>query len=410
MKAFNKLIVFVCILAVCIVAGVNICFTKITVPEGRQYRVDASRAAAVIEQNGMESLVLSDYPSLAAVVAIDGSEGITGGQNDYLIKEINGRLYRFDYTASSGIEHEYLILMNIALGAMFVLVASVLFYLRYRIIKPFLLLRDMPAELSKGNLTTPLNENRQRYFGRFLWGMDMLREKLEQNRQKELELQAERKKLILSLSHDIKIPLSAIKLYSKSISKGLYTGEEKQAEIAEKITLKADEIEHYVSEIVTASREDFLSLDVKDGQFYLSEVIKRISEYYTAKLKLLRTDFCISEYNDCIINGDVDRAVEVIQNIIENAIKYGDGKSIAISVTEEDGCRLVSVTNTGCTLPQSELPHMFDSFWRGSNADKEKGSGLGLYICRRLINKMGGEVFAEMKDGNMTVTAVFCPS
>jgi len=410
MKAFNRLTAFVIILAAMIFAAVNIRFADISSPEGRQYRVDASRAAAVIEQNGLGALELSDYPTLTAVVPVEGSEDLEGRQSDYLIKKIGGGLYRFDYTAASDIEKEFALTANIAVGAMLVLVAAVLLYMRRRIIKPFYLLRDMPVELSKGNLTMPLKENRQRYFGRFIWGMDMLREKLEQNRQTELSLQAERKKLILSLSHDIKIPLSAIKLYSKSISKGLYTDKERQAEIAEKINEKADEIEQYVSEIVTASRDDFLSLEVNEGQFYLSDMIGRISAYYKDKLKLLKTEFAVSDYPNCLISGDCDRAVEVLQNIMENAIKYGDGKRISISISEEEGCRLVTVSNTGCTLSQSELPHMFDSFWRGTNADGESGSGLGLYICRRLMNKMGGEVFAEILGEEMLVTAVFVPA
>jgi signal transduction histidine kinase len=65
------------------------------------------------------------------------------------------------------------------------------------------------------------------------------------------------------------------------------------------------------------------------------------------------------------------------------------------------------VRNSGCSLPDTELPHMFDSFWRGSNANSEKGSGLGLYICRQLMNKMNGEVFAVVQGDDMCVTAVF---
>ncbi len=68
---------------------------------------------------------------------------------------------------------------------------------------------------------------------------------------------------------------------------------------------------------------------------------------------------------DCLICGDIDRSVEVIQNIMENAIKYGDGKSISINLSEEEGCILVSVSNSGCTLPDADLPHVFESFRRG---------------------------------------------
>ncbi|MBR6670391.1 MAG: HAMP domain-containing histidine kinase, partial [Ruminococcus sp.] len=202
--------------------------------------------------------------------------------------------------------------------------------------------------------------------------------------------------------------LLSTKIYSKALSKGLYTNTEKQSEIAESINTKADEIEGYVSEIITASREDFLSFEVDMGEFYLSELVNRIRIYYIEKLSLIKTDFTVGEYIDCLISGDLDRSVEVVQNIMENAIKYGDGKEISIGFSEEDGCILVAVKNSGCTLPDTDLPHIFESFWRGTNAENQKGSGLGLYICRQLMHKMNGEVFAQIKDRDMCVTAVFC--
>ena len=219
--------------------------------------------------------------------------------------------------------------------------------------------------------------------------------------------QQNERRIIASISHDIKTPLSAIKLYSKALSKGLYTGTEKQLEIAESINAKADEIESYVSDIITASREDFLSLEVTIGEFYLSELVNKIRVYYAEKMMLIKTIFKVNEYTDCLISGNIDRSVEVIQNIIENTIKYGDGESVEISFSEEDGCILITVRNSGCTLPDTDLPHIFDSFWRGENAKNKKGSGLGLYISRQLMHKMNGEIFAEIMNGNMYITVVF---
>ena len=115
----------------------------------------------------------------------------------------------------------------------------------------------------------------------------------------------------------------------------------------------------------------------------------------------------VEENDDCILCGDKERAVEVIQNIMENAVKYGDGKRIAIRFSKEENCQLIHISNSGCTLSDSELPHIFDSFWRGSNTGRQSGSGLGLYICRTLMRKMNGDIYAEIKDGDMTVTAVF---
>ena len=317
-------------------------------------------------------------------------------------------MYRFDYTADGSVDKaETIIVVNVILSIMSVVIIAVMIYIRAKILAPFEKLSDIPYELSKGNLTAPVKEAKNRFFGRFVWGVDMLRENMEQQKERELNLQREKKMLLLSLSHDIKTPLSAIKLYSKALSKGLYTDKEKQLEIAENINAKADEIEGYVAGIITASREDFLSLDVNMGEFYLSELVTKIKLYYTEKLSLIKTDFFVGEYGDCLISGDLDRSVEVVQNIMENAIKYGDGKKISISFSKEEGCILIAVKNSGCTLPDTDLPHIFESFWRGANAENLKGSGLGLYICRQLMHKMNGEVFAQIKDGDMCVTAVF---
>ena len=99
--------------------------------------------------------------------------------------------------------------------------------------------------------------------------------------------------------------------------------------------------------------------------------------------------------------------MEVLQNIMENALKYGDGKEIHISFDAEEDCRLVSISNTGEKIPEDELHHIFDSFYRGSNSTKKAGSGLGLYICRKLMKEMDGDVFAAEGVDRFTVTVVF---
>ncbi|WP_310602951.1 sensor histidine kinase [Anaerosporobacter sp.] len=213
--------------------------------------------------------------------------------------------------------------------------------------------------------------------------------------------------MILSISHDIKTPLSAIKLYSKALSKKLYKTEEKQHEIAESINAKADEIENFISQIIKASSEDFLDLQVENTEFYLTDLITKIKNYYSEKLLLLHINFAVGDFSNCLLCGDLNRSIEVLQNIIENAIKYGDGHKISIEFSREEECQLVTVTNSGCTLSENEIPHMFDSFWRGSNVSTSNGSGLGLYICRQLMNKMNGDIYAHMKGEEIEVACVF---
>ncbi|MBQ8724518.1 MAG: HAMP domain-containing histidine kinase [Oscillospiraceae bacterium] len=406
MKAFNKIFAVVIALIIVLFAAANVILLSDTGDFGRPYRVEISRLASEIEKNGYGSIDLTECEYVTSVS--EYGEDFYDSDSDHMICEIDGELYRFDYkTGGSGDKTRLIITVNVLLGIMAAAMLGDMLYIRLKILSPFEKLSDVPYELSKGNLTAPVKETKNRFFGRFIWGVDMLRENMEQQKERELNLQRDKKMLLLSLSHDIKTPLSAIKLYSKALSKGLYASPEKQLEIADSIGAKADEIENYVSQIITASREDFLSLDVNMGEFYLSELVTNIKQYYTEKLSLIRTDFHVDGYGDCLISGDLNRSVEVIQNVIENAVKYGDGKSIAVSFSEEEGCILITVSNGGCTLPDTELPHMFDSFWRGTNAENEKGSGLGLYICRQLMRKMNGEIFAEIRNGNMYVTAVF---
>ena len=408
MKAFNRISAIVIAAIIAVFISANIILLSDNSESGRPYRVEINRIVTEIEKNSLEITDLGDCEYVTGVLRYEDVTDFYNTDSDYVIREINGKLYRIDYKASSNEDStKNIITVNVILGIMTILIISVMLYIKLKILKPFEQLTDIPYELSKGNLTAPVKETKNRFFGRFIWGVDMLRENMEQQKERELDLQKERKMLMLSLSHDIKTPLSAIKLYSKALSKGLYDSKEKQLEIAENINSKADEIENYVSQIITASREDFLSLDVNIGEFYLAELINKISVYYSEKLSLIKTAFTVGDYTNCLISGDIDRSIEVLQNIMENAIKYGDGKSIDISFSEEEGCILVTVRNSGCALPENDLPHIFDSFWRGTNAEKEKGSGLGLYICRQLMHKMNGEVFAEIKNGFMEVTTVF---
>lgn len=405
MKAYDRMLAAVCVLLTA--AAVFICAVMLFPGENtdaRQYRVDAARIAAELETSAPEDIDLSKYETVVGITRINGDRELLGGREDYLLKSVGGSLYRIDYVSKGSARVHPAVIA--ALVLMLLLPTVTLLVIRTRVIKPFFVMREVPYELSKGNLTVPIKENKHHLFGRFTWGMNMLRDNLEEQKRRELSLQAEKKKLIISLSHDIKIPLSAIKLYAKALEKGMY-GEDGGADAARKINAKADDIESYVSQIVSASSEDFLALGVENGEFYMSAVMDKIISHYSEKLALLGTGFETEKYGDCLICGDADRAVEVLQNIIENAIKYGDGKEISISFSDEEDCRLVTVKNSGCTLPPDELPHIFDSFFRGSNAGDKSGSGLGLYICRTLMRKMGGEIFASCRDDEMSVTAVF---
>lgn len=401
MKGYDKIIAFAVLLIIALFAIVNI-IPNILKEETSILKVEINRVVREITETG-EIPEADKYSTILGVYKEGTQEDFFISENDYVIRDIDGKLYRIEYFEDTGNTNEMLYI-NIALAVFSFFVLIVLLYIRHNILKPFVRITALPYELSKGNLTIPLKESKNRFFGKFLWGLDMLREKLEESKQAELELKKEKKTMLLSLSHDIKTPLSAIKLYSKALSSGIYKEPQKQQEVYKNINAKADEIEKLVAEIMRTETEDIIAFDIKSGEFYLSEVINNINLYYKDKLE--NTDFTIADYSDCMINGDEDRLTEVLQNIIENAIKYGDGKSISLDFSDEEDCRIITVKNSGCTLPTSELTHIFDSFYRGSNVGSKSGNGLGLYICRQLTKAMGGDIFADIENDYMCVSVV----
>lgn len=96
----------------------------------------------------------------------------------------------------------------------------------------------------------------------------------------------------------------------------------------------------------------------------------------------------------------------MLHNVLENAIKYGDGKAVRITFDDEENCKLITGSNTGCTLPEEECTYIFDSFCRGSNSYNINGSGLGLYICKKILQKMDVDIFAKIIKDEFCVTAV----
>lgn len=401
MKTFKRIFIIVIAVFLVIAVMLEVSLSRSIHRNDGICRVEAKRLAEQISETG--STDLSEFPNLTGVFTADDGE-LYLSENPYVIVESGGQLYRVEYKAFDG--RVMLRKTAVAMGAIFLLILAVFLYIWRKIILPFGRLSSVPQELARGNLAVAIPEEKSRFFGKFTWGVNMLRESVEDSRRKEISMQRDKKLLLLSLSHDIKTPLSAIKLNAKALAKGLYQDEEKRRSAAESINSRADEIENFVSQITQAASEDFMTFEVVQGEAFLSQIIGKIHARYAPQLAMSGTELKIDQYEDGILSCDPDRLGECLQNLVENAIKYGDGRVIEIGFDRMDGCQLICVSNSGCQLERKELTQIFESFHRGSNSSGVNGNGLGLFICKRLMGLMGGEVYADIKDGFFSVTLV----
>ncbi len=414
MKKINRLIILFSAVYVGLFLAAELILSRQVKETGREYLVEVNRIMRGMEEQGgffmpdlqgMEQIVRVTFLKDADIAEMKSFFQAENGLEIHIEPLfISGELVgfvRFDCKSMIDIKSEMRIFEGMVLFAGIFTIAILLF-VKIKIVKPFAALNRLPYELSKGRLDTEILENKDRFLGKFMWGISMLQDHLQESQMKSMHLEKEKKLLLLSISHDIKTPLSTIKLYAKALKEGVYDTKEKQEAAARQIEKLSGEIESHVKAIVSSSSQEIVHVEVNISEFYLKDLVEMIREYYRPKCRLAMIELIIGNFDNKLIKGSIDSTFEVVENVMENAFKYGDGKKIKISFYEEEYCQLIRISNTGLCVKQEEMPHLFDSFYRGSNVGDKTGNGLGLYICREIMQKMEGEIFAGRDDTGMS--------
>ena len=291
---------------------------------------------------------------------------------------------------------ENILLCELVIAAVFIVAAMFFVYIDRKVILPFNRLSEYPERIAKNENADALPESRNRYFGKYIWGMNMLRDRLSGDTRKLRQLEKEQLTLVSTIAHGIKTPVANIKLYSEAIKSGLYRDEGipdvKDAEVAGKITKNADDITDLVKELLDSASKGVVVFEPHIEAFYLPEIGKFIKAEYDNRLSVLRIPLTVEMNSDVMINSDKDGITRILTQFMENAIKYGDGRGITVVVDKNEDGYVFSVKNKGSRVPDNEIPYVFNSFWRGSNAEKVEGNGLGLYEAAFIARKLGGDV------------------
>ena len=311
-------------------------------------------------------------------------------------------LLLFEYAENDN--KHYLTYLVVIAGSLLIIIAFII-YLQIRILKPFEDLTDYAVKISKNELSQKLPESKNRYFGRFIWGVNMLSDQIAGDKERIGKLMKERQTMLTTIAHGIKTPVSNITLYASSIETGLYQSDKKpnqvDAEIAAKIEKNAGDINRLVEEMINTSSTGMVDFEPKIQAFYINEVEEYIREEYSNRLEVQRIPLEIDSCQNAMINSDKSGIFRIITQLMENAIKYGDGTGIKVSIDKQEEGYYFSVKNKGKTLPENEIPYIFGSFWRGSNAQGIKGSGIGLFEARTIASRLGGDIYVKQEDGEI---------
>ena len=272
-----------------------------------------------------------------------------------------------------------------AFSSLAVVTALFFLYLNHKVLRPFQELGSFARNIAAGNLDIPLTMDKTNLFGSFTEGFDIMREELAKARHQEAMANKSKKELIASLSHDIKTPLTSIKLISELMEATAAVPKEKEK--IHTIYEKADQIDRLVTNLFQASLEelDRLSVAITEEESHKLADLIRTADFYNLT--------SMTPVPACIVRMDPLRMQQVFDNIINNSVKYaGTGIDISFSLISE--FLKINIKDYGPGVSEDEIPLLFQKYYRGSKAveDQKDGSGIGLYICSYLIGQMGGRI------------------
>jgi PAS domain S-box-containing protein len=227
--------------------------------------------------------------------------------------------------------------------------------------------------------------------------------------QKEEHEQAE---FISTASHEMRTPVAIIEGYlGMLMNPATATIDGRGLAYAQKAHQAAQHLGHLFQDLLDVTKADDQRTRLEPVLIDASAAARQIVDQFqsqaaTKNLSLIYDDYASGQSTKTvqpllIIYVDIDQLNEILGNLVENAIKYTKTGQIKVGVSDNQGRIRFSVTDTGIGIPAEDVPHLFQKFYRVDNSDTREigGSGLGLYLIKKLTENMGGQVGLDSNFG-----------
>ncbi|MCL5961231.1 MAG: ATP-binding protein [Chloroflexi bacterium] len=215
-----------------------------------------------------------------------------------------------------------------------------------------------------------------------------------------IEADRTREEYVRLIGHDLRNPLAGLIGHAQLLQRFLLQkGLERESASAETIFNNANRLNAMIQDLVESSRLESgqleLNRDVTDILPLVSEIAARTGAVQDqARIKVLGSEWVPP------VLVDLERIERVLVNLITNALKYSSPDSpVVIRVRRVEGEAVVSVSDQGFGIPAEDLPHLFQRFYRAKTGKKAEGLGLGLYICRLIVEEHRGRIWVESEPG-----------
>jgi signal transduction histidine kinase len=244
--------------------------------------------------------------------------------------------------------------------------------------------------------------------------LELANRALDREREREREQNELKTRFVSATSHEFRTPLTTILSSSQMLATyGERWGAERRLRHFERISTAASHMAQMLEEILLIGRAEMgvlsaspMALDLRDFCRGLIEGLVPADRQGEARPRAVELAFQGEHH----VELDRRLLTHVLGNLLENALKYSEpGSDVGLAVSvEREGVRCV-VSDGGMGIPAADLPHLFDSFYRGQNVGTVAGSGLGLAVVKRAVEVQGGTIEVESEPGRGTRVTVWLP-
>lgn len=228
-----------------------------------------------------------------------------------------------------------------------------------------------------------------------LWGIVAVLQDVTRERRAEIM----RREFLGNVSHELRTPLSCLQGYTEALLDGMVPDPEEEKRYLNIILDETLRLRRMVDELLALTKVEEGQLELHKVSTSISAIVERIkNKFITIAAK--RNIKIVTELEDdpLWIQADEDGIEQVLTNLVDNAVKHsGEGHAVYISATSQEDGAVLSVRDEGPGLPESDLPFIWDRFYKvdKSRTRSDGGTGLGLSIVRSIIEAHGGKVWAK---------------
>ncbi|PKL92178.1 MAG: hypothetical protein CVV21_05345 [Candidatus Goldiibacteriota bacterium HGW-Goldbacteria-1] len=225
------------------------------------------------------------------------------------------------------------------------------------------------------------------------------------------EFEEMKKDFVANVSHELKTPLTAIKGFAETLEAETETESEKK--YLGIIIKHTDRLVNIVEDLLSLSKLEAKEHGVRFEKANLKETVLSAVKIFEKKAAQKGITLAV-EMKDSGFYAKADpiMAEQALINLIDNAVKYTDSGSVIVSAARENNSILISVKDTGCSIPKESLPRLFERFYTVDRSRSRKlgGTGLGLSIVKHIMLVHGGDVTVTSEAGKGTVFTLYFPS